>query len=100
MKRFLIMAAALFLCSCAAETVRLTLPEELTPQTAFSAEQLTAALEANGYEVVTDGEADHTISLSLRAGENLKKEGFRIETTEQQIAVMGNDENGLLYGCR
>ena len=100
MKRFLIMAAALFLCSCAAETVRLTLPEELTPQTAFSAEQLTAALEANGYEVVTDGEADHTISLSLRTGENLKKEGFRIETTEQQIAVMGNDENGLLYGCR
>lgn len=99
-KMILLAATAFVLSACTTERVQLILPDEVTPQTAFSAEQLSSALEATGYEVVTEGEADHTITLSLRTGEELKKEGFLIESAEGVIRVQGNDENGLLYGCR
>ena len=102
LKQLMMLACCvLFAAACTPKqtTVELQLPENPSVQTLFAAEHLTAALQAAGHEVVaSDGE--QVVRLALDANADLKKEGFRIESTDTTIAVTGKDANGLLYGCR
>ena len=95
----LLCCALLAACNTKHTTVEVQLPENPSVQTLFAAEHLTAALQAAGHEVVEEG-GEQVVVLALDEQAALKKEGFRIETTDATIAVTGKDANGLLYGCR
>lgn len=91
--------AALLATACSQPTFTIELPGEPSERTLFSAEQLQTALERNGYRVVPEA-GDRTIRLSVAPAEGAPKEGFTITSDGTLTAVAGNDESGLLYGCR
>ena len=102
LKQLMMLACCvLFAAACTPKqtSVEVQLPENPRVQTLFAAEHLTAALQAAGHEVVEAG-GEQVIRLALDEQAELKKEGFRIETTDAMIAVTGKAANGLLYGCR
>ena len=86
-------------CSQQPKTFTLELPEEPTARTLYSAGQLQTALEAHGYQVVAEA-GDRTIRLTVEPAEGAPKEGFTITSDDRLTTVAGNDESGLLYGCR
>jgi hypothetical protein len=80
------------------KTVRVVLPQQASPVlrniAGVLARQVAQRCEAN---VVADGEAPLKVELAIAAG--IGREGFRIEDRPGGgIAIIGNDDRGLLYG--
>lgn len=90
---------ALLLAACSHPTFTLELPDEPSERTLFSAEQLRSALERSGGRVVPEG-GRRTIRLAVTPSEGAPREGFTITSDGPLTVVAGNDESGLLYGCR
>ena len=89
-KQLLLLLSLALLGACSKPSVELRLPENPTAQTLFAAEQLTAALEACGHQVVAEA-GEQVVTLAVDTAADLKKEGFRIESNEGTIAVTGKD---------
>ncbi len=79
-------------------TVAIPSPSPVTPVTSRVASILASRLrEYSGAEVVSSGPAGLCIYLEIAAG--IGAEGYRIsDRPDGGIAIIGNDERGLLYG--
>src|SRR5579862_705146 len=81
-----------------AETVAL-LQGPSTPQSAYAARKLTAALSEHGYTVKTDAAgSDYQINLAL-AADRLKPEEFTVSRDGHAVSITGADSRALIYGA-
>ena len=84
-----------FLSSGFSQTVNLSFSKDLS-SAEFAAKKITSALSKKGYTVVAD-KGDFQISFSVNANKE-ESEAFSITPSEKQIAIIGGDERGLVYG--
>jgi hypothetical protein len=95
--RFFCCSAILWLASTAnvhADTFALV--HDDTPQGAYAARKLGAALTAAGHDL-SAAAAAHRITLSIDAA--LPAEGFRVTRLRKEIAIAGGDARGVIYGA-
>jgi hypothetical protein len=74
-------------------------PRQASPQAAYAAGKLRAALSQRGYAAATAAQAaDHEVVLALDSAV-LQPEAFRIEPRGRTITVTGGDRRGMIYGA-
>ena len=72
---------------------------EASPQAAYAARRLNAALAERGYALKAGKNGyDYQVSLAVDSS-RLKAEAFSIEPEGRTIAVVGGDNRGMIYGA-
>lgn len=116
----LLVCSLSFSVALSAASVRVELPASPSARVLYGAQRLGSALQEAGHSEVPSSAAqkpDYLITLSLQepaptsasasstrsaeehSGTRLKSEGFRLQAdSAQHLALLGADDNGLLYG--
>src|SRR6185295_19309870 len=75
------------------------LQEETSPQSAYAARKLRAAITERGYEVKRERTSGNLVITLAAHSDRLGKEAFSITPGNKTIAVVGGDRRGLIYGA-
>ncbi len=101
------------------KTVFLVIPAKASVRISFGAEKLAGTLQRNGYKVIKVNQqpieqtklviyiSQRSDSMFLQkngianlpAQNQLKKEGFSIQSINNKVIITGTDASGALYGC-
>lgn len=108
MKTFLryiiVVLAVATLWSCGSrKSIALQYPEDASNRVKFAAEHFTKEFEKRGYNVIAGEDVPEGVTvvrLSVATDSVGPKEGFTINSADGVIDVIGNDDSGVIYGCR
>lgn len=98
--KYLSLLLTVFILSCSSKNKITIVSDQQSPRINFGIEKLTEALEAQEYEVTLSAEKPDQESYILIAEESdsLDKEGFKIQSDDNDITISGADPSGTLYG--
>ena len=85
-----------------AETVSIVTSTNASPRVNFGADKLVQALKAvkiNAEIVQSDKAPGKRIYLNRAHDEHLGSEGFRLDSTNNNLVISSHDDSGSLYGC-
>lgn len=85
-----------------AETVSIITGTNTSPRVSFGADKLMAALKSVKIDasiVQSDKAPGKRIYLDRPHHDGLGSEGFRIESTQDDLVISSHDDSGSLYGC-
>lgn len=92
--------------SCSKEKIVIVTEQEPSSRVSYGVEKLKEALETTKHEVsvlsdseYTESGDAYTIFVKVSEIDTLAKEGYSIESKDENIQIIGNDPSGAMYAC-